>query len=117
MTIENLYERIKLQQEEMGYAALIDDSTPGQMDYLRDVSLATVVEIGEFLNEVPWKPWKPLTAQSFDKVKAAEEICDILVFVIVLFISLRPEESLETIMERVLSKVDKRIKAKQTKRR
>ena len=50
------------------------------MSYLRTQSLALIVELGEFLNETPWKPWKK--NKHLDVFKAREELIDCWHFMI-----------------------------------
>lgn len=50
------------------------------MEYLRTQCLALMVELGEFLNETPWKPWKK--SKKLNAEKAREELADCWHFLI-----------------------------------
>lgn len=108
--MQEILKRIQAQQRAMGYTDFIEASTECRLKYIRDISLSIVVEVGEFLDEVPYKPWKRIEDQPFNEVPAALEICDIIVFAIVLYVSLNPSISLEEAMEQTLAKIDNRIK-------
>lgn len=60
--------------------------TPSK-DTLRTYVLAIFVELGEFLQELDWKPWK--TKADVDKEKVAAEFADILAFLGVLLVQLQ----------------------------
>lgn len=108
--MQKIIERIKIQQEVMGYAHMIERSPELRMDYGRDIALALTKEVSEVLDEMPWKPWKPLYDQPCNQSRASREIADIIVFAVVLHLTLCPGRSLEESMQEVLSKVDERIK-------
>ena len=110
MSIEELINRVKAQQQAMGYTTMIECSEDLRWSYIRDITLALVKEAAEFLDEIPWKPWMPIEAQPCDKEKAVKEICDIFVFNTVLFLSLGTDLNLNDLLEKTLNKVDNRIK-------
>ena len=56
--MQDLIQRIARQQKDMGYKQLIDESMYNRIDYARDITLALIKETTEFLDEIPWKPWK-----------------------------------------------------------
>ena len=59
---------------------------------------------------MPWKPWGYKNkAQDYDKKAAAFEICDIIVFALVLYVTLDPIMPLEEAMIRTLTKINNRI--------
>lgn len=67
------------------------DSFDGQedrMQYIRDTCLALNIEVAEFLQELPWKPWRPAYRQPCNIDKAAEELVDIIIFALNLWITL-----------------------------
>jgi hypothetical protein len=107
--MRQIIERIKIQQEIMGYAGMIERSPELRMDYGRDIALALMKEVSEVLDEMPWKPWKPITEQPCNQVKASREIADVIVFAVVLHLTLCPSCSLEEAMREVLKKIDNRI--------
>ena len=107
--LKSLEATIRRLQKQMGYETFIKESEANRLQYTRDVALALHKEVSEFLDEVPWKPWQPVYAQSIDKEAAAKEICDIIVFAIVLYITTDPLVSLEEAMMRTLTKIQLRI--------
>ncbi len=87
MTFEELYKSIEAYQEDMGY----DYETMTQeqrMESARNYTTALVVELGELLTEVPWKPWRPIKSQSNNKRKALLEFVDCLFFLVDIGLSL-----------------------------
>jgi len=75
-------------QTAIGCAPESFSSGEDKMRYIRDMCLGLNVEVAEFLQEMPWKPWRPLADQKFDKFAAAEEITDMMIFVLNLWIHL-----------------------------
>ena len=85
-----------------------------QIQYIRDLTLATHVELTEFLQELPWKPWKPrkpITDQIFRYDRAKDELVDVFIFVLNLWTALRADDCLS---EAILSKIDKNMARLQT---
>lgn len=60
--------------EKLGY---YDTST----ETLSRYGLALIIEVGEFLNETPWKAWKKDPTKPHDPAKIVEEFVDMLSFV------------------------------------
>ena len=61
-------------------------------EYMRTYCLALFVELGEFVNELAWKPWKP--DKKVDTAKVKDEFADMLAFlgvILVLLKQLHPE--------------------------
>lgn len=74
-------------------------------DYLRTYSLALFIELGEFINELAWKPWKP--GKKVDIAKVQDEFADILAFlgvILVLLIRLHPEITTNTLATAYITK-------------
>jgi len=111
MNLNWIVKTIKKQQQKMGYENYINFSKENQLQYMRDISLALTKEVSEFLDEIPWKPWNSIDTQSEDIEAAALELCDIIVFTLVLYITLDPDMPLEKAMEQTLTKINKRIKS------
>ncbi len=109
--MQEIVKRIESQQRVMGYLDFAWKSEQNRMQYIREIVLALVKETSEFLDEVPWKPWAlpSNTKSQYDTEKANLEICDIIVFAVVLHLTLDPETSLEEAMEQTLTKIDNRI--------
>ena len=109
LTVNDFVDRVHALQSRMGYIDFINESLENRTDYTRDVTLALIKEATEVLDELPWKPWKPLDEQVCDGEKAAEEVTDILVFAAVLYIIIKPQESLEEKLLKTLNKISNRI--------
>lgn len=74
-----------------------------RMHYVRQYSLALVVEQVELLQVLPWKPWKynACNPGQYDKKEATKEWCDCLIFLLdqALALDLNAEEIDETFYE------------------
>lgn len=77
-----------------------------KMDYIRDLCLALNVEVAEILQELPWKPWRKHEDQVCDFEAARDEVSDIIIFAIDIWLQLNHE------CEYTVKLVDQ-IKAKQ----
>jgi len=82
MDIADLFGEIKAYQKEMGYD--FNKLSPEQrVVILRNYIVAMQVEQVEFLNEFPWKPWRPVSGQHVgSQEKIADEWVDCLFFLI-----------------------------------
>jgi len=109
MQFQELIKRIKEQQRAMGYLSAIRLSEDAKIEYIRNLALALQVEIAEFMQEIPWKPWDPGVLLDGQKERAAMELVDVLVFWCDLWIALDPQIPIETAIEETLKKIDKRI--------
>ena len=75
-----------------------------QIPYVRDLSLALVVELSEMLRELPWKPWAQAKGPSFEqRVLALEELTDVFIFAFALAVALGMEPLLEA---SILTKIE-----------
>ena len=65
------------------------------VQYIKDMTLAAQIELGEMIQETPWKPWKK--EQQWDIDKAREELIDVQHFIInlALALGLGPEDFYE----------------------
>jgi len=111
MKLEDLIARIAGQQKRMGYTAFVEEAAENRMDYLRDTSLALIIELVEMLQHLPWKPWKPVTEQPLNMDKAESEYSDVLVFAIVIMLTINPFMNIGAVLRETLEKIDKRIEA------
>jgi len=112
MQIKKLVERITQQQKDMGYHDLCRQSKDFRMAYIRDITLALQKEVSEFLDEVPWKPWKAVNKQALNENAAALELMDIIVFTIVLYVTLHPKDAdIDVLMDMTMNKIENRIKS------
>jgi NTP pyrophosphatase (non-canonical NTP hydrolase) len=110
LSVKRVIKRIKQQQRDMGYGALVESDSHFRWNYIRDISLSLMKEVGEFLDEIPWKPWLAIADQDCNTEKAAMEIIDILVFTLVLWITLNPSIDIEEAIEKTMTKIEDRIK-------
>jgi len=108
--MQEIIKRIAEQQKTMGHTDMINQSEENRIDYIRDITLALVKETTEFLDETPWKPWKSVEEQEFNPISANCEICDIIVFAIVLHLTIDSDVPLEKVTEITLNKIDERLK-------
>lgn len=89
---ELLYE-IKKHQTLIGKYPLT--SQDEQLQYIRDLTLAAHVELTEFLQELPWKPWIKKKHQQFSTNDAAGELVDVFIFILNLWTALDTRLDLE----------------------
>jgi len=83
------------------------DGQEGRMQYIRDTCLALNIEVAEFLQELPWKPWRPAYRQPCNIDKAAEELVDVIIFALNLWITLgwaQPGQSGATLEQMIKQK-------------
>jgi len=95
-------------QGDMGYIHPMKDPDE-RWQYFKDQAFSLIVECVETVQETPWKPWKPAADQPLEKVKAAYEICDMLVFTINMWNTLNPPIRIEDAMEHTIQKIRNRI--------
>lgn len=110
--MQRLIDRIHQQQKDMGYTAFCAESRENQMQYVRDIALALQKEVSEVLDELPWKSWVATDKQQENTEWALNELTDVMVFNIVLWVTLNPDKKFDFdyIMERTLQKIENRIK-------
>lgn len=71
-----------LQKESYGYDPASETDYENWIDYVRTQTLAAFVELGEFLQSLPWKPWgKSKEVFAEDRDSAVEELVDVLHFI------------------------------------
>ena len=123
ITIRDLLIRLKSYQVSMGYDP-DKMSLAERMATMRDYHTALAVEQAELLQELPWKPWRPLEDQpsmrSLDRT--VDEWTDCLVFLIDQAIILgitpdRVEDSIVDVLHKILSRVDSGYNVKKEKRK
>ena len=52
------------------------------MQSMRNNALALMMELAELVDSTPWKPWKSIKDQTFDKDNAVREVVDIIFFLV-----------------------------------
>jgi len=106
--MQKFLNRIQQQQKDMDYCDFTEEE---KWEYFRSIALALNLELAEVMNEVPWKPWKPIYNQQYKPDRAAAEICDVFVFAYVLWNTLNPEDlGIEEAMNQTMEKIENRIK-------
>lgn len=80
MLITSMLEQIRSYQGKLGYTFNYA-TREEQMDHVRDLTLALNMESAEFLNWLPFKPWRPTEDQECNETEAAYELIDIFFFV------------------------------------
>ena len=78
-----------LQDVQSVSSALTKDCIPPRgkkpsKDNVRTYSLALMIELGEFVQELNWKPWKE--DKEINKIRVADEFADILAFLGILIV-------------------------------
>ena len=109
MTITELLDAIKAYHKELGYDYKYPDKE-AQMVHVRELALAQIAEVNEFLNETPWKPWRKIEDQRFNKTAAAEEIIDQIFFMAAMWFAMGlPNSSFEEMFKTKLQENQARI--------
>ena len=88
VALERVIQTQRDYQEALGKGVDSFQSAEAKMQYIRDLCLSLNVEVTEFLQELPWKPWRKLQDQHYDKHAAADELADMMIFIINLWIHL-----------------------------
>lgn len=79
VTITEALDLIKEYQSKLGYDFTYKDMD-AQMEHTRQLALALNVEVAEFLDWLPFKPWRDVKDQPYNKREAALELIDIFFF-------------------------------------
>lgn len=111
MDLAQVFTELKVYQKAMGYDA--DYMTEAeQMEAVRNYVLALQVEQSEFLNELPWKPWKSYRFLPIIRERVIEEWVDCFVFLIdqAICLSITPDE-VDVSYKHVVEKLFNRIKS------
>ena len=101
MRLFEIFEKLKEQQS-------IIQPEP-DIGYIRDMVLAAHIELAEVLQELPWKPWKPKDTQPNNKLNAAKEVVDTIIFCFDIIIALGMEDKVEDLFGETFKKIDRRI--------
>jgi dimeric dUTPase (all-alpha-NTP-PPase superfamily) len=78
-----LSQTAELQFKSYGYSPMHEGDFEVWITYIREQTLAAFVELGEFVQDLKWKPWGKLKAfpTISERAHAIEEIVDILHFI------------------------------------
>ena len=58
------------------------DTLSQRMQSMRNSSLGLIMEVAELIDSTPWKPWRDIVDQEFDKDNATREVVDIMFFLV-----------------------------------
>ena len=108
MSQKDLISHIKEHQNAIGKYPLAPYT---RMQYIRDLTLATHVELTEFINELQWKPWKryednDIYTEELHAAEALEELVDVSIFVLDLWLALDPNVRTIEIIAAINKKLD-----------
>jgi len=81
MDVEYMFRRIEDYHKYLGHNKSFG-SMEQRMQSVRNNGLAVVMELAELIGSVPWKPWRPISDQPFDKDNAIREVIDIAFFLV-----------------------------------
>ena len=79
MELTHMFEEIEHYHKTLGYhyKAMSHEQC---LDNIRHTGLALYQEVGELIDSFPWKPWRTVETQVYDKENAIEEIVDCIFF-------------------------------------
>lgn len=81
MHLDDLMARIEDYQKFFGHDR--ENKTAHQkMAYINHLVLGAQIELAEFLQEMPWKPWRTMEQQNKNYSAAAEELIDSMIFLL-----------------------------------
>ena len=81
MNFEFMFNQIEEYHKILGHSRSFD-TMEQRMQSLRNGSLALMMELAELVDSIPWKPWREIADQTFDKDNATREIVDIIFFLV-----------------------------------
>lgn len=81
MDFKVMFRAIKSYHEELGHN-MADGSLDQRMQSMRNSALALVMELSELVDSTPWKSWRKIEDQTFDKDNATREVIDIIFFLV-----------------------------------
>ena len=79
MSLFRVFQDIEKYHKALGYD-YSNATANKKMQHLRNNALALYQEVAELVDGTPWKPWRSMESQSFDRVNIAEEIIDCMFF-------------------------------------
>ena len=81
MHLKTLMQRIEQYQKFFGHDRK-DKNLYQRRDYINSLVLGAQIELAEMLQEMPWKPWRPVESQCNNISAASEELIDALIFLL-----------------------------------
>ena len=76
-----IFQQIEEYHKALGHSRAFD-TMEQRMQSMRNGSLALMMELAELVDSTPWKPWREIADQPFDKDNATREIVDIIFFLV-----------------------------------
>ena len=76
-----MFQLIEEYHKALGYNRPLDTLSQ-RMQSMRNSSLALMMELAELIDSTPWKPWRDVVDQEFDKDNATREVVDIIFFLV-----------------------------------
>lgn len=81
MKIRTMFQLIEDYHKHLGHNRPFD-TMPQRMQSMRNSALALMMELAELIDSTPWKPWRNIADQEFDKDNAVREVVDIVFFLV-----------------------------------
>jgi len=93
MHFKVIFTQIEKYHKELGHNRPFD-SMEQRMQSMRNSSLALMMELAELIDSTPWKSWRNIADQTFDKDNAIREVVDIIFFLVSICeeLHIKPEE-------------------------
>lgn len=104
---EMLYLQRALQEETFGYD-FTEMSIEERIQFIKDMSLAAIKEIGEALDETSWKPWYTGEPQINNKALTAE-LTDAFQFIMNMWFATQPRMPLVLMSDLMLTKLKTKL--------
>lgn len=81
MYLNDVFQQIEEYHKALGHNRPFD-TMDQRMQSMRNSALALMMELAELVNSTPWKPWRSIADQPFDKDNATREMVDIVFFLV-----------------------------------
>jgi len=81
MNFDMMFRQIEEYHKQLGHNRPFD-SMEQRMQSMRNSSLALIMELAELVDSTPWKSWRSIANQTFDKDNATREVVDIIFFLV-----------------------------------
>lgn len=93
MNFDMMFKQIEEYHKKLGHNRPFD-SMEQRMQSMRNSSLALMMELAELIDSTPWKSWRNIADQTFDKDNAIREVVDIIFFLVSICeeLHIKPEE-------------------------
>jgi len=81
MRFNTMFQLIEEYHKALGHNRPLDTLSQ-RMQSMRNSSLGLIMEVAELIDSTPWKPWRDIVDQEFDKDNAVREVVDIIFFLV-----------------------------------